>query len=286
MPNPKHKSMGNATGKNKHLADATASLSLNGNLSERETSSTWYRYGVEVTDVYDVVEVLGQGHMGEVFTVRRKTSGFHTDTTRERLKETSAHFCPKTTGVKEEKKEKLKIAGHARKSSSGSGRSSIVGAMHKTKKMMKKIGGVESGPSLNADNNSNLQAYIRSDTADSHEPPQNKTFPVKGIMKGEFESKYSTHSTFEGGEELSERSMTPSASLSERSLTPPASPIPSRSNGKMVTGIEMAKKGVHFQRTFAVKTILTSRINKDQVQELVNEIMIMRKLVCGFSLFG
>lgn len=35
---------------------------------------------------------------------------------------------------------------------------------------------------------------------------------------------------------------------------------------------------MHFQRTFAVKTILTSRVNKDQVQEMVNEINIMRKL--------
>jgi hypothetical protein len=57
-----------------------------GKLTEREATSAWYRYGVSVTDVYDVVEVLGQGHMGETFTVRRKTTGHHTAHTREQSK--------------------------------------------------------------------------------------------------------------------------------------------------------------------------------------------------------
>lgn len=72
--------MGNASGKYKGdnpLDRSLHELSGHGHLTEREASSAWYRYGVEVTDVYDVVEVLGQGHMGEVFTVRRKTTGHH-----------------------------------------------------------------------------------------------------------------------------------------------------------------------------------------------------------------
>ena len=62
--------MGNTSGKLKKGDDNISSsfhdLSGHGHLSEREASSAWYRYGVSVTDVYDVVEVLGQGHMGEV----------------------------------------------------------------------------------------------------------------------------------------------------------------------------------------------------------------------------
>lgn len=54
---------------------------------------------------------------------------------------------------------------------------------------------------------------------------------------------------------------------------------PSPSGRRSTIEDRAVKKGVHFQRTFAVKTILTSRVNKDQLQELVNEIMIMRKLV-------
>lgn len=61
--------MGNTSGKLKKgdlLNQSFHDLSGHGHLSEREASSAWYRYGVSVTDVYDVVEVLGQGHMGEV----------------------------------------------------------------------------------------------------------------------------------------------------------------------------------------------------------------------------
>jgi len=57
--------------------------------SERENLSAWHRDGVSVWDVYDLVEVIGQGHMGEVYKVRRKKEvrGVHNSTTRGRQAE-------------------------------------------------------------------------------------------------------------------------------------------------------------------------------------------------------
>ena len=81
------KSKGRSRGDDPLANSSRENISGHGHLSEREASSAWYRYGVSVTDVYDVVEVLGQGHMGEVFTVRRKTTGHHTNLTREKMKE-------------------------------------------------------------------------------------------------------------------------------------------------------------------------------------------------------
>eukprot|EP00559_Dactyliosolen_fragilissimus_P008311 CAMPEP_0184860962 /NCGR_PEP_ID=MMETSP0580-20130426/5745_1 /TAXON_ID=1118495 /ORGANISM="Dactyliosolen fragilissimus" /LENGTH=187 /DNA_ID=CAMNT_0027358253 /DNA_START=26 /DNA_END=586 /DNA_ORIENTATION=+ len=47
---------------------------------------TWYRKNVAVTDVYDIVDTIGQGHMGEVFKVARKVEagGLHNAITRQR----------------------------------------------------------------------------------------------------------------------------------------------------------------------------------------------------------
>jgi hypothetical protein len=54
--------MGNSAGKNGASIDDLTGHVMD--LTKREAASAWYRYGVAVTDVYDVVDVLGRGHMG------------------------------------------------------------------------------------------------------------------------------------------------------------------------------------------------------------------------------
>mmetsp|Transcript_12921 Transcript_12921/g.28099 ORF Transcript_12921/g.28099 Transcript_12921/m.28099 type:complete len:787 (-) Transcript_12921:162-2522(-) len=286
--------MGNTAGKGKHepSTDSFHDLSGHGRLSEREASSAWYRYGVSVTDVYDVVEVLGQGHMGEVFTVRRKTTGHHTDLTREKMKESEVDLKLMLKNEEEakerarrdtkEKKSRVSLSlgsSPGRKSSFGSAtspgrKSSLRGAAHKAKKVIKNSVSVKGskGPAiLHEDANSDLAPFIGSDSHDlneaQREPPKSNSAtstPLKSIIKeGQFHSSDCLPSSV--------RSRSDSGS----------SPFPyyvRKSTLESPTDIEKALKGVHFQRTFAVKTILTSRINKDQLQELVNEIMIMRKL--------
>lgn len=265
--------MGNVKSSTKDdLVDATANLSINGNLSERETAATWYRYGVSVTDVYDVVEVLGQGHMGEVFTVRRKVTGMHTKPSREHGVDSEddlkklAEKGGKGGQGEEGKKDKMKR------------KPSIKGALHKTNKVIRKSIGGSEGAALASE----LESYIHQESLESqHEPPKPGATPLKSIMRVESDSHYSIRSQtslgLDGGSSHSSGECPPSPA------SPRASESSERSHKRLLSfqRLESGKKAVavHFQRTFAVKTILTSRINKEQVEELVNEILIMRKLV-------
>ncbi|KAL7471590.1 hypothetical protein ACHAXS_011881 [Conticribra weissflogii] len=264
--------MGNVKSSTKDdLVDATANLSINGNLSERETAATWYRYGVSVTDVYDVVEVLGQGHMGEVFTVRRKVTGMHTKTSRDhgfdsgddlkKLAEKEGRGGQEGGGKKDKMKKKP----------------SIKGALHKTNKVIRKSIGGADGAALASD----LESYIHRESIESqHEPPKPGATPLKSIMRAESDSHYSIRSQTSLG--LDGESSHSSGECPPSPASPRLSESSERSHKRLLSyqRLESGKKAVavHFQRTFAVKTILTTRINKEQVEELVNEILIMRKL--------
>lgn len=270
--------MGNTAGKNSRdgddIVDSFQHLSNHdGKLSEREATSAWYRYGVAVTDVYDVVEVLGQGHMGETFTVRRKTTGHHTPHTREQSKDSQSDVLR----MAREKEEKEAKKAHKKTISDAS--KMIIGTPKKL--ITKGVGKIGSGTKLagkdanNDEDDHGLSRFIKTDEAIAseaiHEPPKHTAKPVKSIMKDTFGRKFSTSS------ELS-FSIASTDSLSTNAHERLNSIDSDWSSSGDGSG-KSKKKGVHFQRTFAVKTILTSRVNSDQLQELVNEIMIMRKLV-------
>ena len=145
-------------------------------------------------------------------------------------------------------------------------------------KVKKGTGGVE----IDDDANSNLAPFIVTSeeferiSLSSHQKstiPNKDSTPLKSSIRNREESKFSS-----GDLQHIDSSASKLSTLSSGSKlsTLSSSPHHHRPNS---ADIEQAKRGVHFQRTFAVKTILTSRINKDQLDELVNEIMIMRKLV-------
>ncbi len=257
--------MGNTATKSSKHEDA---LNLSGHgkhkLSERESTATWYRYGVPVTDVYDVVEVLGHGHMGEVFTVRRKTTGHHSDQTREKVKEHDKILQEEAAGKGKK--------GNGRRVSTPS-KESIKAAATKSKKLAHRLSKGKHGPKpkLTESNNSDLTNFIKSTTPQKfHEPlpPEECNTPVKGIMKGSSNSLSSQQSSPLDEKERYTMSLDDSSSKYSRANSAGSQKRPSMAQ----------KKSVHFQRTFAVKTILTSRIQKDQMDELVNEITIMRRL--------
>lgn len=64
----------------KTVVDTTLDLSA----THREALATWLRQNVPVTDVYDIVETLGEGHMGVVYKIKRKveSDGLHNELTR------------------------------------------------------------------------------------------------------------------------------------------------------------------------------------------------------------
>ena len=77
--------MGNQTGKEKGVPKYDASKE-----GTREIIASWHRYGVDVWDVYEYVDDLGQGHMGQIFQVRRKKRSAHNEITRQKQKELSS----------------------------------------------------------------------------------------------------------------------------------------------------------------------------------------------------
>jgi len=311
-------------------------------LSERETSSAWYRYGVSVTDVYDVIEILGQGNMGEVFTVRRKVTGHHTNMTRNKLKESEDDL--KLMLNKEEK---------ARRESSSAGKSKIVYPVKLVKKRsgsgmkerknsfsdLKAVGKTiksritkhnNSNHHVNPEEDSCLAPFIKSEeeeyyAASANATPRKEvssagstqsTTPLKSAIKNREESKFTSgdlnndhlgSSIDNGGgaddyygppsntqeeeaattqqpQGLTAINSNPKKHISRTKSTITTKPTSSTISANIGTAKTEVKQKVHFQRTFAVKTILTSRINKDQLDELVNEIMIMRKLDHPFVL--
>jgi serine/threonine protein kinase len=293
--------MGNSTSKSAKIDEIVSILGENSDtVSERETSSTWYRYGVEITDVYDVVEILGQGHMGEVFTVRRKTTGHHTEATKGKIQQLEAEAAQQErrgsrTSFSSSPADGNK--GHNRKTSRTSFKStfskkksddspssppppnskdkekspSVKSKVGKVKDKLKRIG---HGDNDTVEADATLGKHLeREKSVESiHEPPALTAKPAKSAFKSNTDSKH--HQTPSAmsielpkdiGSDMSRLSM-------DRILS-----TETASTGATET-TRKAVKGVHFQRTFAVKTILTSRINRDQVQEMVNEIMIMRKL--------
>ena len=298
--------MGNSASKSAKIDEIVSILGEKSDTtSERETSSTWYRYGVEITDVYDVVEILGQGHMGEVFTVRRKTTGHHTETTKEGLKRQQLEAAEEAEKSRKGSHVRLSSlgngGGHGRRSSFGTrttfsrkksddipstspirskspGSDKSPGMKSKVSKMKDKLKRIGHGDNDTVEADATLGKHLdRANTPEStHEPPALTAKPAKGIIKSDADAKHKSspsHMSIELGD------MNIGSDMSKLSMDRIMS-IESTATG--ATGVtENTRKtirGVHFQRTFAVKTILTSRVNKEQVQEMVNEIMIMRKL--------
>lgn len=286
--------MGNSAGKNGTAHEDLASHAAD--LTEREAASAWYRHGVAVTDVYDVVEVLGRGHMGEVFTVRRKTTGHHNDFTRERSRMSDGDL-KSTHDSGEEARERAAYSKKPSSESNGSDaspgsvrrRKSFKGAVHKTKKVIAKqagkAGGDKGGQKLDEDANSDLTPFISSDdiVVGVHEPPKTPSKPAKSIMKDKnsmhWQSKDSRSTLTRTDTNSNSDVVSLDSESSHTSTSIPAPPFARTLTSESSKIIEKPNKGVHFQRTFAVKTIATSRINTADVQELANEIMIMRKLV-------
>lgn len=74
--------MGNKHSRGRDLASDLVPASID--VTQRETMATWFRTDIAVTNVYEIMEILGQGHLGEVYKVRRKVAsrGLHNDETR------------------------------------------------------------------------------------------------------------------------------------------------------------------------------------------------------------
>eukprot|EP00560_Eucampia_antarctica_P008246 CAMPEP_0197824004 /NCGR_PEP_ID=MMETSP1437-20131217/1319_1 /TAXON_ID=49252 ORGANISM="Eucampia antarctica, Strain CCMP1452" /NCGR_SAMPLE_ID=MMETSP1437 /ASSEMBLY_ACC=CAM_ASM_001096 /LENGTH=680 /DNA_ID=CAMNT_0043423463 /DNA_START=29 /DNA_END=2071 /DNA_ORIENTATION=- len=209
--------------------------------SQREAVATWHRKGVPVTDVYDIIELIGNGNMGEVYKVRRKVEdrGLHNVSTRNRPLLLDAEIEVK----------------------SNKGNFIVSKLKKKGKKSKKK----EISPSLN---DIALENHV-----EKKKTPAAPSAPLpKSILRSP--SKLSLVQLSESNEKSDEDS---SVNFDEN--TPRESSIRSTtSESELLATSSIKKAGVRFQRLYACKTVLTSRIKKGQLDALLNEIYIMRTL--------
>lgn len=251
--------------KGKNESDVPGFVSLD----YRENMLTWHRTDIAVTDVYEIMETLGQGHMGEVYKVRRKQEnrGLHNDSTRN-----------KTTAAEEE----LRRRGRPRS------KSPISKSRRKKKDIAKK-------------NEETLNLYKVNHSADkSSTSPNTKPRPI--LRKPSY-GVLPTCGLFESGELLSRSDVSTSVHLTgtgdDLSLSGRGSGISeksdvsiSRTSGYYIDSDDdgsssiklgspkrlIPKRVVRFQRHYACKTVITTKVKKDQLDELMNEIYIMRQM--------
>ncbi len=220
------------------------------NKSQRETLKSWYRKGVPMTDVYDVIELIGDGHMGEVYKVRRKSDGrgLHNENTRLRKVSSQPEF--------EEKPKKGKV-------------------LSKLKKKSKKKN------AKSEDVNPEFQLEVEKKKI----PPKLSTTPKpKSILRS---SSYAGSITAEMSQtdiEIEEKSDEGESDgdMPQKTLFPsPVLPVRSQSESSAIevtSSMLKNREKVHFQRLYACKTLITSRVKEGQLDELLNEIKIMRTL--------
>lgn len=306
--------------------------------SERENLSAWHREGVSVWDVYDLVEVIGQGHMGEVYKVRRKkeTRGLHNTITRgrqagkeesaaggeeKRSKDRSRSKSPfpskKKGGIKLGKKKKKK----------GSGKDAGVpprpdpqvipvkepqtdatprqGILKLPKFSEKKLDVEEDAGS--DDSSVGSEEERSEDVPSPHVLAEGLEIPPPPLVDGsaadddgdvdnaEYMKKWQER--LEGAKEerakLLEKIQAEKKVDGAAAATPPPQSEDSSLDGSRhqaespmspSTPRGGGKKKIRFQRQYACKTVLTSHVKKGFVDQLLNEISIMKNLDHPFIL--
>ena len=245
--------MGNTSGKGSANYDDVESMAASGRgQGVREGLATWHREGVEVTDVYEIEGVLGSGLMGEVYKVRRRKEarGMHNSKTRAAVAAGKA-AASAGDGTGTSKNGVLKSPSRTKKSNR------IKRMVGKKKKEEKDLDAVAA-------------AAAAADDPEPKEPPSPGSLPKpKSILRAPSRGA-SRAASYCGGDISDDDASVGSVSsmASESSLT--ASQRQRRR--------KQGKRTIRFAREYACKTVSTARVKSGQLEELLNEIYIMRTL--------
>lgn len=262
-------------------------------IGTRETIAAWHREGVSVWDVYECIDVLGQGHMGTVYRVRRKDRSMHNEATRQRSQseEKDVDKTPKSTFNK-----KSAFKSNIKKSESDTSVSSgdktpkaiIKKAFKPVDKAFKPLVRTKSAgnkpPAPPQEDEEDRPPELRLAQPPSSPAKQ----PAKSILK---KSHYTNPTVSElpslddepEDEEVTERWAAKTKDRVEHIQVHKEEILRADQDGALKysareTDPLFEKRKVFFKRNYACKTVLTSRIKDGRLREMMNEIYVMRSL--------
>lgn len=254
--------MGNKQGKASKSGTGTSTFDPT-SVGHREALAAWHRYNVDVSDVYETVDVLGQGHMGEVTKVCRKEGrGVHNKTTRQTVAEDkNATSTEDSSGTSGKKKSRQK---HKKKT----------GAAHTNKLPPSTAVAVLSSPSSTpkAILKKSKYADVKHLAFDDEEDETEKSHTPRPLRHAKDWKESQKNVAVDGGEDSEEHS-NDGASLNESGQ----SVVDNENTSSKKSSSSIARR-VYFQRFYACKTVTTSRVKQGAMDEMLNEIYFMRNL--------
>eukprot|EP00592_Proboscia_alata_P020993 CAMPEP_0194421088 /NCGR_PEP_ID=MMETSP0176-20130528/20337_1 /TAXON_ID=216777 /ORGANISM="Proboscia alata, Strain PI-D3" /LENGTH=695 /DNA_ID=CAMNT_0039229031 /DNA_START=87 /DNA_END=2171 /DNA_ORIENTATION=+ len=200
---------------------------------KREGMATWNREGVDVTDVYEIVSILGSGLMGEVYKVRRKKEdrGVHNKQTRDGAEEHAKISANPPTPKKEKKKKGiLKFLG------GGAKKEEIVDT------------GMDLIPEPITKN-----------------PPSPSSAKPAGILRAQSYGSMDKLVADSKNDEDDDASVNSDHSSNS-------------GHRRKSTAAAAARRKIRFKREYACKTLSTARVKAGQLEELMNEVCVLRTL--------
>ena len=264
-------------------------------ITKREIMATWLRTGIALTDVYEIMETLGQGRMGEVYKVRRKKENeLHNKVTREKYSQrdvedgldqsdrsVSSFSSLSFKNRKQKKKQKQMNEETLKKLAKNMDEKETIQKPKSTIKL-KPILKNKRNPkdeeerqlpdlTMEIGSEENVEITEKSEDGGSLQDPNQHKIPRHRLHFAEDSSTASENDnvTIDGG--LSEGGVSEIVNDDENGLAP--------GNGRVKKDKRwVPPRTIRFQRLYACKTITAEKIKKGELQELLNEIYMMRKM--------
>jgi len=222
--------------------------------TQRENMATWHRTDIPVTDVYDIVEIIGKGRMGEVYKVRRHVEdrGLHNPDTRS-----------KSFG--------LDVSDHSIKRDASIKRST-------SNPPISRMGSEKRLPSAESITHSKPKPILRKSSRGNLV----KIAQAGTVLDRDDSSYGSVKDLGDGLKPLDENEIgkSPSKSISYVFDTDDEDNMSSSSNAPETPWKrkKSRKSRLRFQRHYACKTVITGGLKAKQLKKMMNEIYIMRTL--------
>lgn len=263
------------------------------NITQRENMATWHRVDIPLTDVYEIMDTIGPGQMGEVLKVRRKVEnrGLHNADTREKKS------LMKDLDSSDQDHRSVNSFG-SRSSNPFMSRNQIRKQKQRNEEILKKFVVNTQHEDQPSTNNKPTPSIVK--------PKSILKKPLKDRMPSTGENnEVSAHSDEIGKDQSKAENhhvLHPHFSDTEFESCNPS--VASENDVSVLdgSGVEMEldreslfamnpekskeikdkrwvpRRKIRFQRLYACKTIATEKIKGDQMKDLLNEIYIMRKM--------